>query len=140
MNFSNAMEFLERNGFSWAHLRDLFPFGEVSLREGNYDRLASKAVKCCKTDAERELLLNLLDAQASVFLEQVWVQNEQLDGGDPAPFFIEAHFASAWLQINSNIRSEFGLPVKDGRAAMLNLSVTESLFDRMIVPTVQNED
>ena len=134
MNFHEAMKFLEQNGFQWAHLREIFPFGAVELREGNYQRLLVKSIETCKSDEERALLLDILDAQACVFLEQVWTQNEQLGGGEEPPFRIDAHFSSAWLQINSNIRWEFKLPRKDGRRMMLNLPRSETLFDRMLNP------
>lgn len=134
MRFDDAMRFLEENGFQWTHLREIFPFGAVELREGNYQRLLVKSVETCKTDEERALLLDLLDAQACVFLEQVWTQNEQLGGGDEPPYMMDAHFSSVWLQINSNFRWEYKLPRKDGRHMMLNLPKTETLFDRMLKP------
>ena len=137
MNFENSMQFLEENGFQWTHLREIFPFGAVELREGNYQRLLIKSVETSKTDEERALLLDLLDAQACVFLEQVWVQNEKLGDGDKPPFMMDAHFSSAWLQINSNIRLQYNLPGKNGRQMMLNLPKTETLFDRMLNPVTK---
>jgi hypothetical protein len=134
MNFHEAIKFLEQNGFQWAHLREIFPFGAVELREGNYQRLLVKSIETCKSDEERALLLDILDAQACVFLEQVWTQNEQLGGGEKPPFMMDALFSSAWLQINSNIRWDFKLPRKDGRQMMLNLPRGETLFDRMLNP------
>ncbi len=134
MNFAKAMQFLEENGFQWTHLREIFPFGAVELREGSYQRLLVKSVETCKTDEQRELLLDLLDAQACVFLEQVWTQNEQIGGGENPPFMMDAHFSSTWLQINSNIRLEYKLSKKAGRQMMLNLPATETLFDRMLNP------
>ncbi|MCP5148714.1 MAG: hypothetical protein H6986_11390 [Pseudomonadales bacterium] len=131
------MQFLEQNGFQWTHLREIFPFGAVELREGNYQRLLVKSVETCKTDEDRALLLDLLDAQACIFLEQVWAQNEQLGGCDKPPFLMHAHFSSAWLQINSNIRREYSLPSKNGRQMMLNLLKTETLFDRMLNPVTE---
>ena len=86
MNFHDAMQFLEQNGFQWAHLRGIFPFGAVELREGNYQRLLVKSIETCKSDEERALLLDILDAQACVFLEQVWTQNEQFGDGEDPPF------------------------------------------------------
>ena len=135
MNFANSMQFLEENGFQWTHLREIFPFGAVELREGNYQRLLVKSVETCRTDDERALLLDLLDAQACVFLEQVWAQNEKLGGGDKAPFVKDAHFSSAWLQINSNTRLQYNLSRKNGRQMMLKLPKSETLFDLMLNPT-----
>jgi hypothetical protein len=126
MNYTEAMEFLERQGFSWAHFREMFPFGEISLGEGNYQRLVTKAVETCNTDAERALLLDLLDAQACVFLEQGWAFQEQLKNlGIQPPGDFGAHIASNWLQVDSNIRGQIDLPRKDGRGAMLKLPCTE---------------
>jgi len=77
------------------------------------------------------MLLDLLDVQWCVYVEQLWIAQEY--GGDPERFVGENHFALARLQIGSNIRCERGLPVKDGRRAMMRLKEHESLMDRIAI-------
>ena len=131
MDFDSSMRQLERDGFSWKLFRDYFPFGDIGLREGSYQKLVVKILECLESDKERELLLDMLDAQNCVFLEQVWIQNENSEGTEQ-PFPVEGHFITAQLQINSNLRYQYGLAKKDARQAMLNLPDSESLIDRLI--------
>ena len=133
MNYESTIKSIEAEGFSWDSLRDYFPFGDISLREGNYQRLLQACLGSLVEDSDRIKLLDLLDAQGCVFLEQCWVQNEQVEGDNDKPFGIHAHFASAWLQINSNMRYEFNLPRQDPRGVMLKLPAEESLISRMLV-------
>ena len=132
MNYEAAMHAIETDGFHWAMLRDYFAFGDIALREGDYQRLVAAAIQSLDDRDASARLLDLLDAQASVFLEQVWVQNEMLERlGQEGTFQIEGHFASAWLQIHSNLRHELGLPARDLRQVMLNLPSTESIATRI---------
>lgn len=131
-SYDAAIQMLDRDGFDWRKFQEYFPFGELGLREGNYQRLVTKAVECLNTNEQRERLLDLLDAQACVFLEQVWVQNEELEKLDLPTIESGGHFPSAWLQINSNIRRENGLTDKNCRHLMLNLSEKHTLVDRLI--------
>jgi hypothetical protein len=133
MNYENAITSISTEGFQWERFREYFPFGDVALREGNYLRLVSHALASLPDTTQRALVLSLLDAQAAAFLEQVWVQNEQLQKiGKMEPFTIEGHFASAWLQINDNLRYEHGLAPRNVRGAMLKLQPPETLADRMV--------
>ncbi len=132
MDYESALEMLDENGFSWDFLREIFPFGDIALREGNYQKLVLKVLALLETNEEKELLLDLLDTQNCVFLEQVWIQNEKSPGEDQ-PFPIHGHFITAQLQINSNIRWELGLERRDARTAMLNLPESELLLDRMLM-------
>lgn len=119
MDYEQAMKSLEQDGFRWSLLREYFPFGAVELREGNYERVLVACLDCLPGEADRECLLDLLDMQAVTFLEQCWVQNEmEAAGASPGScdtpdelgsFGMAAHFAAAWLQINSNLRSRAGL-------------------------------
>ena len=132
MNYESAIQSLERSGFRWELFRDYFPFGDVSLREGNYQRLAQAALSAVGTKDEQQLLLDLLDAQACVFTEQVWVANEMaVKAGVAEPFTIEAHFSTAWLQINDNLRHAHGLQARGARTAMLKLQPPETLAARI---------
>lgn len=133
MNYDSALRSLEQDGFRWERLQDYFPFGDVALREGNYQRLVQAALAAIKSPVEQQLLLDLLDAQACVFTEQVWVANEMAEkSGAPKPFSVEAHFSTAWLQINSNLRFENSLEPRDTRAAMLKLQPQETLAARIV--------
>lgn len=130
MNYQDSMEKLEKEGFSWQYFRDYFPFGDDSLGEGNYYRLVEKAIDALPTPEEKQLLLDLLDTQACVYLEQIWVLNEQLN--DNNVFVGYGCLVSTWLQIHSNIRNERNLPTKNARSLMMNLGKGEMLIDLMM--------
>jgi hypothetical protein len=139
MDYHQAMEALHTEGFLWRRLRDYFPFGAVELREGNYQRLLDACLERIAREEGRERLLDLLDMQAVTFLEQCWVQDEMDpiaaaseadDGGadtDIGRFGMAAHFAAAWLQINSNYRSRLGTRRPSLMSLMHNMSKDESL-------------
>jgi len=135
MDFESATNLLKTEGFSWARFRDFFPFGDISLREGNYQKLVLEILEQLGTPEQKEMLLDLLDTQNCVYLEQVWIQNEQHEDKDDLPFPIEAHFITAQMQINSNIRWDIGLKKKDLRSLMLNLPISERLLDRIMIPS-----
>lgn len=149
---------LAEQGFRWERFREIFPFGATEYGEGRYQRLVSEALKQLPDDRQREMLMALLDVQAAAFLEQAWVQNELFEAEEdvrfekecaefsqrrgvrryrgaperPAPpFLMAAHYAAAWLQINDNVRREYGLASRGGRTAMLNLGTGEFLADRI---------
>jgi len=67
MDFIAAINFIENKGFSWAKFRYLFPFGDVSLREGNYQNLVTKVLEQLGTSEQKELLLDMLDTQLCIF-------------------------------------------------------------------------
>ena len=131
MKFEDSIASLEADGFIWDRLRDYFPFGDVSLREGNYQRLLERILALLTKPEQQSILLSLLDAQACVLLEQVWVQQEQSERIGLKPS-LDGHFISAWLQINSNFRHGLRLPDRDGRGAMLKLPAGEMLADRIV--------
>ena len=79
MDYESALDAIQRDGFRWERIQDYFPFGDESLREGNYQRLTLAALSALKSEEERQLLLDLLDAQACVYTEQVWVANEMAE-------------------------------------------------------------
>ena len=132
MRYEQSIASLESEGFIWARLRDYFPFGDTSLREGNYQRLVEKILSFLPSPQDKSTFLALLDAQACVLLEQVWVQQEQSPKETSSS--IDGHFISAWLQINSNFRHSLGLPDRDARGAMLKLKAGELLADRIVRP------
>lgn len=133
MNFDTALHSLETEGFRWDSIQKYFPFGDESLREGKYQRLVQAAIDSLESNEERQLLLDLLDAQACVFTEQVWVANEMAEkSDDERPFPMAAHFSMAWLQINDNLRFAHGIPARSARGAMLDLKQTETLIGRII--------
>ncbi len=132
MNYEASLSAIATDGFRWELLREYFSFGDITLREGNYKRLVEAAIKSLDDDDAAARLLDLLDAQASTFLEQVWVQNEQMSQlGQESPFVIEGTFSSTWLQIHSNLRHARGLPPRDLRHAMLNLPKDDSIASRI---------
>ena len=131
MDYNESMASLEAEGFVWGRFPEYFPFGDIRLGEGNYQRLVERALSLLDNPEQQAVLLSLLDAQTCVRLEQIWVQGEQ-DPADALP--VHGHILSAWLQINSNIRFALGLPDRDLRGAMLGLPRGEMLADRIIQP------
>jgi hypothetical protein len=133
MNYEDAIHSIQAKGFNWALFREYFPFGDTSLREGNYQKLVTAALDALSQHEERIQLIALLDAQAAVFLEQLFVQHEALEKSDPnrAHDGLDAHFASAWIQINSNVSNHYGLPRRQLRSVMLDLGKNETLADKM---------
>lgn len=132
MTFEEAIESLESDGFSLASIREYFPFGSINLREGNFQRLVLKALENIEDKEKKELLLDIIDTQNCIFLEQIWIQNEQFEAEEDKPFPVYGHFISAQLQITSNIRSEQGLKRRDPRATMLKVPESEMLLDRIL--------
>jgi hypothetical protein len=129
-SLEKALAQLKEFGFRWENFHEVFPFGYLDIREGEYYQLVMKVLDHLPSDDQRTLLLDLLDAQWCVFVEQLWIAHEL--GGDPERFAGENHFALARLQIDSNIRGERHLPPKDGRRAMMSLGENETLLDRIV--------
>ena len=132
MDFYEAMQLIETGGFPWNRFGEIFPFGDPYLREGNYEKLVALILKSLKSDAERELLLDLIDTQHSVFSEQISHLRIQSGDSDRKMFEIEEHLLSAQLQINSNLRRDFGLGSKNAGSMLHDLKFpNEHLLDRM---------
>lgn len=137
MDYEQAMEAVEKDGFRWYLLREYFPFGAVELREGNYQRLVIACLDSLSSQVDRERLLDLLDMQAVTFLEQCWVQNEMeaasaaesssATADELGTFGMAAHFAAAWIQINSNLRGSAGLDRTDLMRVLRGLPAGGSL-------------
>jgi hypothetical protein len=129
-SLEEALRSIGDKGFRWEDFREIFPFGFLGLREGEYERLVDAALESLPDDRERAVLLDLLDAQWCVYIEQLWIAHEF--GGDPQRFVGKNHFALARLQMSSNIRGARGLPKKDGRRAMMEIGRDETLMDRIV--------
>lgn len=134
MDYYEAINSIEKDGFSWANFREYFPFDSISLRESSFQILVSKILEHLEANEKKELLLDMIDTQNCVFLEQVWLQNEQFKDEDQKPFPVFGHFISAQLQITSNIRYVLNLNKRDVRNVMLKLSENERLIDRITGP------
>lgn len=133
MKYKDSLESIQINGFDWALFRKYFPFGDISLREGNYEKLVTAALDALAHHDERSQLMALLDAQAAVFLEQTFVQNEAMQKMNIEPTGIEAHFASAWIQINSNLSFKYKLPDRNLSSIMLELGQQDFLADKLCI-------
>ena len=131
MSFEESIAELETRGFSWNRFRDYFPFGDISLREGNFQKLLTRVLETLATDADKQILLDLVDTQNAVFLEQVWVQNEKADSPEDRSFDAFGHFITAQLQITGNLRTTLNFSPRDIRRVMLNLGSEESLLNRI---------
>lgn len=132
MTFTEAMDKLQAEGFSWHALRQYFPFGDLSLREGEHERLVCAVLDALPTEYEKELFISLLDTQICVYWEQMLIQDEMHERlGLELKFEGENHFALARLQIGANIRRRYGLKRREVRDAMMELGSDEMLLDRM---------
>ena len=56
MKFENSLKSIQANGFDWALFREYFPFGDISLREGNYEKLVTAALDALSHHDERSQL------------------------------------------------------------------------------------
>ena len=122
-----AIRALKDNGFQWHQLRSYFPFGFLNQREGEYVSLLRAALSALSSGREQELLLDLLDTQWCAFIEQCWVANEE--GDEPVT---RAEPAFARIQINQSARSEFNLPRKPVREALMGLEKGDTLLKRIM--------
>ena len=126
MEYHALLATLEADGFKWGLFRQYFPFADVGLREGNYQKAVTKCLDLLDLVDEKELLLDLLDANKAVFLEQLWIENEKSEAGrDKNQFTL--HLLLAQLQINSNLRNEYHLPHRDMRQRMMNIGTDNTI-------------
>jgi len=133
MKYEVAFRSVEAEGFKWELFQEYFPFGDEALGEGDYQRLLGFALLKLETDAQRQILLDLLDAQACVLTEQVWVIQEMTSkqhGSKQQQ--MSGHFPTAWLQINENFRREYGLELRRARDVMFKLGLTTTLIQKIV--------
>ena len=131
MKYKDSIESIKTNGFDWALFRNYFPFGDISLGEGNYQRLVEAALDAVSLSEEQAQLIAMLDAQAAVFWEQAFIQNEVLEKLNIEPTGVDAHIAAAWIQINSNLSRQYKLPRRDLRSIMIELGQQDFLADKL---------
>jgi hypothetical protein len=131
MKFENSLKSIQTNRFDWALFREYFPFGDISLGEGNYQRLVEAALDALSFSEEQTQLIAMLDAQAAVFWEQSFVQNEALEKMNIEVTSVDAHIAAAWIQINSNLSRQYKLSQRDLRSTMLELGQQDFLADKL---------
>jgi hypothetical protein len=131
MKYKDSMDSIRSRGFEWALFREYFPFGDISLREGNYQRLVEAALEALSLSEEQTQLIAMLDAQAAVFWEQAFVQNEALEKLNIEVTSVDAHIAYAWIQINSNLSRQYKLPHRDLSSLMLKLGQQDFLADKL---------
>ncbi len=111
--------------------RNYFPFGDISLGEGNYQRLVETSLKALSFQEEQTQLIAMLDAQAAIFWEQAFIQNEALEKLNIEVTGIDAHIAASWIQINSNLSMQYQLPRRDLRKVLLELRTKDFLADKL---------
>ena len=131
MNYKECLESIQTNGFEWALFRNYFPFGDISLGEGNYQRLVETSLKALSFQEEQTQLIAMLDAQAAIFWEQAFIQNEALEKLNIEVNGIDAHIAASWIQINSNLSMQYQLPRRDLRKVLLELRAKDFLADKL---------
>ncbi|MEE1877940.1 hypothetical protein [Altererythrobacter litoralis] len=117
-DFDGALQQINGAGFKWHQFKDVFPFGFLGIREGQYYELVKAAALSLPTDKERSLLIDMLDMQWATYLEQLWVANDF--GGDKHRFAGQCHFADARIQIDNKIRDELDLEPRSVRSALLD--------------------
>lgn len=137
MSLQSAFELLDKNGFQWSMFRDVFPFGDITLREGDFQKLVSRVIDYLNSDDDKELLLDMIDTQNCIFLEQVWLQNEKAETANK-PFPMHGHIITAQLQITSNLRHKFELFDRNARNTMLNLDESVRLIERITQVSKEN--
>lgn len=131
MNYKDSLDSIQSKGFDWALFRNYFPFGDISLREGNYQRLVRSALDALSLSEEQAQLIAMLDAQAAIFWEQAFVQNEAVEKLNIEVTSVDAHIAAAWIQINSNLSRQYNLPCRDLGSIMLGLRKKDFLADKL---------
>jgi hypothetical protein len=131
MNYKDSLDSIQTKGFDWALFRNYFPFGDISLREGNYQRLVEAALNTLSLAEDQTQLIAMLDAQAAVFWEQAIVQNEAVEKLNIEVTNIDAHIAAAWIQINSNLSRQYNLPCRDLGSIVLGLGQKDFLADKL---------
>lgn len=131
MKYKECLESIQTNGFDWALFRNYFSFGDISLGEGNYQRLVEAALEALSLPESQTQLIAMLDAQAAVFWEQAFIQNEALEKLNIDPTGVDAHIAASWIQINSNLSRQYKLPRRDLRSIMLKLGEQDYLADKL---------
>ena len=130
MKFEESISSINQFGFRWSLFQKYFCFGDTSLGEGNYQKLVIASLESLKDYKDKVRLISLLDMQAAVFLEQIWVMNEKSKQKNEVDL-IQSHIASAWIQINENISRSYKLPHRDMSSLMFRLDENESLVDRL---------
>jgi hypothetical protein len=126
MIFEMAVLEIESSGFKWEKVSEYFPVADYELREGNYEKLVTLCLEKLESPADKELLLDLLDAQSAVTLEQLWIQNEKSVQSRERNV-VAVHFVSAWLQINANLRYENNLVGRNMRQRMMSMGATDTI-------------
>lgn len=111
---------LESDGFEWHRFQEIFPFGFLGIREGEYAKLVEAAALSLPSEKERVLLIDMLDMQWIAYLEQLWAANEF--GDDPERFAGECHFADARLQIDDSVRINLEIQPRGTRTKLLKNS------------------
>lgn len=129
-DYPSILASILEHGFRWREFSRIFPFGFLGIREGEYLELVNAALDSMSCHEERQLLIDILDAQWCVYVEQLWA-GHQFSKADEADMG-ENHFALARLQIGETIRKQRGYRIKSGRRVMNSLiGKTDTLLDRM---------
>ena len=78
MEYKNSLDLTQTKGFDWALFRDYFPFGDISVEEGNYQRLVEVVLEALSLSEEQTQLIAMLDAQAAIFWSNFLVKMKHL--------------------------------------------------------------
>ena len=117
-----AMAAIEQDGFDWRLVREYFQYTDDWLSEGQYGRMLKSALASIGNDAGRNVLLDMLDLQYSVFLEQVALQDRMLgEAGCAQESVAFGERVMAYLQINAWSRPAATRPRKSARTALFEI-------------------
>ena len=71
LSFARTLDSLKEDGFRWEDFREIFPFGFLDIREGEYVQPVNSVLDSLPNDKEQALLLDLLDARWCVYVERL---------------------------------------------------------------------
>jgi len=84
------------NGFNWLDFERVFPADVLSIREGEYVLVLEAVLKALHSDEERDVLIDLLDAQWATYLKRL-CEMDRMSGTDQC--IGKAHFADARIAL-----------------------------------------
>lgn len=115
-----VLDEIATKGFDWLAFERVFPTDVWSIREGEYAEVLEAVLSALGSDEERDLLLDLLDAQWATYLERLWAM-DQMSGTQTCIGL--AHGVQARLALTKSI----GRGARIGGFGMGRLALDESL-------------
>jgi len=114
----------------WKDFSKIFPYGDTTLLEGEYQALVEKTLNTISDEEERSLFIDLLDTQWVVFAEQQHLLAELHDKSGVV-FYHDAPLAIARIQLNDNIRRANGLKKRNVRRLVFEVLNDKTILDAL---------